>query len=97
MNESTLTHLMPASQAVSYLWLIPFLPLFGFLVNGVTGRHLRNNQWVNGIALGSVGASFYYPYFISPNSFNYLNPREVSINHFGLGLTSEELRLQTSV
>ena len=58
MNESTLTHLMPASQAVSYLWLIPFLPLFGFLVNGLTGRHLRNNQWVNGIALGSVGASF---------------------------------------
>jgi len=58
MNESTLIPLISASQPVSYLWLIPFLPLFGFLINGLTGRRLRNNQWVNGIALGSVAGSF---------------------------------------
>ncbi|MFM8430200.1 MAG: hypothetical protein ACKN95_04265, partial [Holophagaceae bacterium] len=58
MNESTLIPLISASHAVSYLWLIPFLPLFGFLINGLTGRRLRNNQWVNGIALGSVAGSF---------------------------------------
>ncbi len=47
-----------ASTHSSLLWLIPFLPLFGFLVNGLTGRRLRNNSVVNAVALGAVGASF---------------------------------------
>ena len=47
-----------ASTSSSLLWLIPFLPLFGFLVNGLTGRRLKNNAVVNAIALGAVGASF---------------------------------------
>jgi NADH-quinone oxidoreductase subunit L len=47
-----------ASTPSSLLWLIPFLPLFGFLVNGLTGRRLKNNAVVNAIALGAVGASF---------------------------------------
>ncbi len=40
------------------LWLIPFLPLFGAIINGATGRRLRNNKVVDAIALGSVGVSF---------------------------------------
>ncbi|MBI3131305.1 MAG: NADH-quinone oxidoreductase subunit L [Acidobacteria bacterium] len=47
-----------ASTHSSLLWLIPFLPLFGFLVNGLTGRRLRNHKVVNAIALGTVGTSF---------------------------------------
>jgi len=40
------------------LWLIPFLPLFGAILNGATGRWLKNNKVVDLIALGSVGVSF---------------------------------------
>ncbi len=47
-----------ASQPASYLWLIPFLPLFGFLLNGLTGRKLKSTKIVDAIALGSVGISF---------------------------------------
>src|SRR6202165_5609960 len=39
------------------LWLIPALPLFGFLLNGIFGRG-RSNAFVNVIALGSVLLSF---------------------------------------
>ena len=42
----------------SVLWLIPFLPLFGAILNGATGRWLKNNKVVDAIALGSVGISF---------------------------------------
>ncbi|HLO65966.1 MAG TPA: NADH-quinone oxidoreductase subunit L, partial [Holophaga sp.] len=42
----------------SVLWLIPFLPLFGALFNGTTGRRLKNNKLVDLVALGSVFASF---------------------------------------
>jgi len=47
-----------ASQPSTLLWLIPFLPLFGFLINGLSGRKLRNTKVVDFIALGSVGAAF---------------------------------------
>jgi NADH-quinone oxidoreductase subunit L len=40
------------------LWLIPFLPAFGALLNGLTGRRLKNNAVVDAVALGSVGLSF---------------------------------------
>jgi len=53
--EHTMT---AASQASSYLWLIPFLPLFGFLINGLSGKKLRNNAVVDAVALGSVGLAF---------------------------------------
>ncbi len=42
----------------SVLWLIPFLPVFGALFNGLTGRRLKNNKLVDLVALGSVFASF---------------------------------------
>jgi len=42
----------------SLLWLIPFLPAFGALFNGLTGRKLRNNALVDGVALGTVGLAF---------------------------------------
>ena len=42
----------------SILWLIPFLPAFGALINGCTGRKLRNTKVVDYLALGSVGISF---------------------------------------
>ncbi|HEX9081890.1 MAG TPA: proton-conducting transporter membrane subunit, partial [Holophagaceae bacterium] len=47
-----------ASHADSLLWLIPFLPFFGFLLNGLSGRKLRNTKLVDTLALGSVGLSF---------------------------------------
>jgi len=46
------------SMESSILWLIPFLPAFGALINGITGRRLRNNKIVDFLALGSVGVSF---------------------------------------
>jgi len=42
----------------SVLWLIPFLPLFGAILNGATGRWLKNTKVVDAIALGSVAISF---------------------------------------
>ena len=47
-----------ASQPSSLLWLIPFLPFFGFLINGLSGRKLRNTAIVDFFALGSVGVAF---------------------------------------
>jgi NADH-quinone oxidoreductase subunit L len=42
----------------SVLWLIPFLPLFGAILNGATGRWLKRSKVVDAIALGSVALSF---------------------------------------
>jgi NADH-quinone oxidoreductase subunit L len=42
----------------SILWLIPFIPAFGAIINGITGRLLKNNKIVDFIALGSVFVSF---------------------------------------
>jgi NADH-quinone oxidoreductase subunit L len=42
----------------SVLWLIPFLPFFGAILNGATGRWLKNNKLVDVIALGSMAVSF---------------------------------------
>src|SRR5712691_5336967 len=42
---------------MQHLWLIPALPLFGFLLNGIFGRG-RSDAFVNVIALGSVLLSF---------------------------------------
>src|SRR3954447_16529189 len=39
------------------LWLIPLLPLAGFLINGLFGRRLPKSL-VNTFAIGSVVASF---------------------------------------
>jgi NADH-quinone oxidoreductase subunit L len=56
---TTMEHAMTAaSQPSAYLWLIPFLPFFGFLINGLSGRKLKNNAIVDTLALGSVGAAF---------------------------------------
>ncbi|HET8714585.1 MAG TPA: hypothetical protein VFM16_02090, partial [Holophagaceae bacterium] len=46
------------STPTSLLWLVVFLPLFGFLINGLTGRRLKNNKVVDLFALGTVGVSF---------------------------------------
>ena len=58
--DTTMVHvaLTAASQPVRLLWLIPFLPLFGFLINGLSGRKLRNTALVDTLALGSVALSF---------------------------------------
>ncbi len=47
-----------ASHPSSYLWLIPFLPFFGFLINGLSGRKLKSTKVVDFFALGSVGVAF---------------------------------------
>ncbi len=41
------------------LWLIPFFPLLGFLLNGMLGRRWPK-QFASLIAVGSVGISFLY-------------------------------------
>src|SRR5581483_4081549 len=41
------------------LWLIPFFPLIGFLLNGLLGKRLSKSA-INLIAIGSVAASFLY-------------------------------------
>jgi NADH-quinone oxidoreductase subunit L len=40
-----------------HLWLIPALPLLGFLINGIFGRKLPKSL-INLIAVGSVVLSF---------------------------------------
>ena len=42
---------------MQHLWLIPALPLAGFLANGLAGRRLSKRA-VNLIAIGSVLLSF---------------------------------------
>jgi len=39
------------------LWLIPLLPLAGFLINGLLGRRFSKGT-VNAVAIGSVALSF---------------------------------------
>ncbi len=41
------------------LWLIPFFPLIGFLLNGLFGKRL-SKAVINLVAVGSVAASFVY-------------------------------------
>ena len=40
------------------LWLVPFLPAFGALFNGLTGRRLKSTKIVDAVALGTVGIAF---------------------------------------
>ncbi|MDP9171995.1 MAG: NADH-quinone oxidoreductase subunit L [Acidobacteriota bacterium] len=42
---------------MQYLWLIPILPLLGFLINGLFGRRMSKSM-VNLFAIGSVALSF---------------------------------------
>lgn len=53
-----------ASTSTGLLWLVAFLPLFGFIINGLTGRKLKNNKVVDLFALGTVGASFLISCFL---------------------------------
>ncbi len=43
---------------LDYCWLIPILPLLGFVINGLLGRTLLPRKAVHWIACGSVGISF---------------------------------------
>lgn len=45
------------------LWLIPFFPLLGFLLNALWGRRF-SKLLINLIAIGSVGLSFIYVLFV---------------------------------
>ena len=40
------------------LWLIPFFPLLGFLINGLLGRKIKNEKIIGAIATLAVFASF---------------------------------------
>ncbi|MDP2960676.1 MAG: hypothetical protein Q8N71_04555 [candidate division Zixibacteria bacterium] len=42
---------------IEYIWLIPLLPLLGFLINGLLGKKLGKTL-VSWIGCGSVGLSF---------------------------------------
>jgi len=56
--ESTVSTALSMPIHSSVLWLIPFLPLFGAILNGATGRRARNPKLVDAIALGSMALSF---------------------------------------
>ncbi|MBV9302245.1 MAG: NADH-quinone oxidoreductase subunit L [Acidobacteriaceae bacterium] len=45
------------------LWLIPFFPLLGFLLNGLFGKRLPRAA-INAIGVGSVALSFVYVVFV---------------------------------
>ena len=40
------------------VWLIPILPLIGFLINGLFGKKIKNETVIGGIAAGAVLGSF---------------------------------------
>jgi NADH-quinone oxidoreductase subunit L len=42
---------------IDYVWLVPFLPLLGFLINGLLGKKLGKSV-VSWVGCGSVGFSF---------------------------------------
>jgi len=48
---------MPVLTLMQQLWLIPILPLAGFLINGISGRRFSKTL-VNAIAIGTVVLSF---------------------------------------
>jgi NADH-quinone oxidoreductase subunit L len=56
--QSSLSTAMSTPIHSSVLWLIPFLPAFGALINGATGRWIRNRKVVDAIALGAMALSF---------------------------------------
>ena len=56
--QSTVSSALSLPIHSSVLWLIPFLPLFGAILNGATGRWAKNTKVVDAIALGSVALSF---------------------------------------
>jgi NADH-quinone oxidoreductase subunit L len=42
-----------------YIWLIPFFPLLGSVINGLFGkRYIKNEAVIGGIATAAIGASF---------------------------------------
>jgi len=56
--EPTINTHLAISINSSVLWLIPFLPAFGAIINSVTGKLFKNNKSIDAVALGSVFASF---------------------------------------
>lgn len=56
--QETISTALSTPLHSSVLWLIPFLPLFGAILNGATGRWAKNTKLVDAIALGSVAISF---------------------------------------
>lgn len=42
----------------TYLWLIPFFPLVGFLINGLFGKKIKNEAVIGGLATAMIGLSF---------------------------------------
>jgi len=40
------------------LWLIPFFPLLGSVINGLLGKKIKNEKIIGSIATGAIGLSF---------------------------------------
>ncbi len=45
-------------QSYSYLWLIPFFPLVGSIINGLFGKKIKNEAVIGGIATLAIFSSF---------------------------------------
>jgi NADH-quinone oxidoreductase subunit L len=41
-----------------YLWLIPFFPLVGSIINGLFGKKIKNEAVIGGLATAMIGLSF---------------------------------------
>jgi NADH-quinone oxidoreductase subunit L len=72
-----------------YLWLIPILPLFGFLINGLFGRRMSKTM-VNLFGIGSVALSFAW----AVNALLRLSPLETKyIEHYFTWIQSGPLQI----
>ncbi len=72
-----------------YLWLIPILPLLGFLINGLFGRRMSKTM-VNLFAIGSVALSFAW----AVNTLVRLSPLETKyIEHYFTWIQSGPLQV----
>ncbi|TYO95445.1 NADH dehydrogenase subunit L [Geothermobacter ehrlichii] len=45
-------------QDYSLIWLIPFFPLVGSIINGLLGKKIKNEKVIGTIATGAIGLSF---------------------------------------
>ncbi len=43
---------------LEYVWLIPFFPLVGVIINGLFGKKIRNEAFIGGLATAMVASSF---------------------------------------
>ena len=62
------------------IWLVPLLPFFGFLINGLLGKFLKKEALIGTIASATVGASFIISFIIFLNLLSHPIESPVIVN-----------------